>query len=423
MNRLFTVFIVLGMGAGVAAGWAVREYLEPDIAQQVVAGLGLVTDAFLRLIRMIVAPLVFSTLVVGIAKMEDMASVGRIGAKTLFLFIIASLISLSIGLFMVRWLEPGAGFHMAVAGAQGHAPKIDTTGFTIKDFIEHLIPSSIVDAMAKNEILQIVVFSVFVGTAVAALEHKAPAVVALVDEVAQIMLKVTSFVMWFAPFAIFAALASTVAKYGLDVIQTYARYVGGFYMSLGLLWALLFVVGFLFLGFRIANLFVAVRQPVLLAFSTASSEAAYPKTLEQLERFGIPLKIASFVLPLGYSFNLMGSMMYCTFAIVFICQVYGIDLSLQEQISLLLLLMVMSKGLAGVPRAALVVLMAALAYFKLPLGGMALIIAVDQLLDMGRTGTNVLGNSVAAAIVARWEGELGGQAARTSTVVKSEERA
>jgi Na+/H+-dicarboxylate symporter len=410
MNRLFTFFIVLSMAGGIAAGWACHEYLAAADQAEAVKWFKLLTDAFLRLIKMIIAPLVFATLVSGIAHMEDAASVGRVGLKTIFWFIVASIVSLSIGLGMVHLLQPGVGMNLTPdAGAA--AATVDTSKFTIQEFLTHLIPTSIIDAMAKNEILQIVVFSVFVGTAVASLDDRAPKVMELVDQVAKIMLKVTGFVMRFAPIAIFAALASTVTQYGLEVILTYAKFVGGFYLSLGVLWGVLLLAAIVFIGFRALTLIGMIRQPILLAFSTASSEAAYPKTLEQLQKFGVSPRVASFVLPLGYSFNLDGSMMYCTFATLFIAQAYNIELSMAQQVTMLLLLMVTSKGMAGVPRASLVVILATLAYFNLPTEGLALILAVDHLLDMGRSGTNVVGNSVAAAVVARWEGQLNKPAA------------
>jgi Na+/H+-dicarboxylate symporter len=261
--------------------------------------------------------------------------------------------------------------------------------------------------MARNEILQIVVFSVFVGTALAAMPGKATAVVEVIEQIAAVMLKVTGYVMTFAPLAIFAALAATVTEQGIGILLTYAKFVGGFYLSLGVLWGVLALAGAAAVGVRGFGLIPMVREPILLAFSTASSEAAYPKTLEQLQKFGISRRIVSFVLPLGYSFNLDGSMMYCTFATLFIAQAYNVHLSLAQQVTMLLLLMATSKGMAGVPRASLVVIAATLSYFHLPDAGLLLIIAVDHLLDMGRSATNVVGNSVAAAVVARWEGELG----------------
>ena len=419
MNRTFTLFVVLGMLLGVAAGWACNSYLEPWAAKQAADDFGLVTYAFLRLIRMIIAPLVFSTLVVGIAKMEDAATVGRVGGRTLLWFIIASLVSLTLGAAIVTWLQPGAGLHLHVPPAGSVKPDGVSAGdFTPKGFIEHVIPASIIDAMAKNEILQIVIFSVLVGTAAALLGKRVAGLMELIDQVAHIMLKVTNFVMMTAPLAIFAALASTVAEHGLSILFTYAQYIGGFYLALAILWAITMVAAALFIGARALGVVWAVREPILLGFSTTSSEAAYPKTLEELERYGVAPRIASFVLPLGYSFNLMGSMVYATFAILFICQAYDIHMPIDRQITMLLLLMVTSKGMAGVPRAALVVILATLAYFSLPMAGLALILAVDHIMDMGRTATNIMGNSVAAAVVARWEKALGKPVKRLSEVTE-----
>ncbi|HWA62612.1 MAG TPA: dicarboxylate/amino acid:cation symporter [Caulobacteraceae bacterium] len=407
MSRTFTYFIVAGMVLGVAVGWACNQFLDAATAKTVASNLTLITDIFRRLIRMIIAPLVFTTLVTGIAHMEDAAAVGRIGAKTMAWFISASIVSLLIGLGMVHLLQPGSGLSLTPPPLTAKPTGVDVSTFTLKDFLTHLIPTSIFDAMARNEILQIVVFSIFVGTAVSALEPKAPAVLSLVEEAAAIMLKVTGYVMRLAPLAIFAALASTVAVQGVAIIATYARFVGGFYLSMGILWGVLVLAGFLVIGRRVGPLVAAAWRPGLLAFSTASSEAAYPRLLEALQRFGLSRRIVSFVLPLGYSFNLDGSMMYCTFATLFIAQVYGIPMSVGQQITMLLLLMVTSKGMAGVPRASLVVILATLTFFKLPEAGITLILGVDHLLDMGRSATNVVGNSVAAAVVGKWEKQLG----------------
>jgi len=405
MNRRFALLIVLSMVLGVGVGWACNQFLGADQAKQAAEGLSLITDVFLRLIKMIIAPLVFTTLVAGIAHMEDAAAVGRIGAKTMGWFICASIVSLLVGLLMVHLLQPGAGLHMETAAAA--APTAASTdAFTLKGFITHLVPTSIVDAMAKNEILQIVVFSLFVGTAVAAVDDRAPAVALLVEQGAQIMLKVTEFVMKLAPLAIFAALASTIATQGLAMLAVYGKFVLGFYATMGVLWVLLFIAGFLVIGKRVVPLFGVIRTPALLAFSTASSEAAYPRILDALPKVGVRRRIVSFVLPLGYSFNLDGSMLYCTFATIFITQAHGVHLTVQQQIFMLLLLMVTSKGIAGVPRASLVVIMATLTYFGLPEAWIAIVLGVDHLLDMGRSATNVVGNSVAAAVVAKWEGEL-----------------
>lgn len=414
MNRLFTYFIVGAMVLGVLVGWVVNQTLPAADAAVVADNLSIITDVFLRLIKMIIAPLVFATLVAGIAHMEDASAVGRVGAKTMGWFITASIVSLLIGLIMVHILQPGVGMNLVMPEPGTAGAAVDTSKFTLKSFVTHIVPASIVEAMAKNEILQIVVFSVFVGTAVAAIDDKAPAVLALVEQVAQIMLKVTGYVMKTAPLAIFAALASTIATQGIEVLATYAKFVGGFYLSLALLWGLLVAVVVLIVGRRALALMGAIRQPALLAFSTASSEAAYPRTLEELQKWGVSRKVASFVLPLGYSFNLDGSMMYCTFATLFIAQAYGVDLSIGQQITMLLLLMVTSKGIAGVPRASLVVIAATLAYFDLPEAGLLLILAVDHLLDMGRSATNVVGNTVASAVVAKWENQIEDPAAQAA---------
>jgi len=405
MNRLFTAFVVGAMLLGVLVGYAINQSLPAESAKEIASNLSIVTDLFLRLIKMIIAPLVFTTLVAGIAHMGDASEVGRVGVKTIGWFILASITSLTIGLVMVHIIQPGSGLSL-VAPPVDAASGIETAKLTLRDFVTHLVPSSIVDAMARNEILQIVVFSVLVGTAVSAIDDKAPAVLNLVEQGATIMLKVTGYVMKTAPIAIFAALAASVATQGLDVLATYAKFVGGFYLSLGILWALLIGVAVLIVGKRAIKLIAALRSPVLLAFSTASSEAAYPRTLEELQKWGVSRKVASFVLPLGYSFNLDGSMMYCTFATLFIAQVYGVELSIAQQITMLALLMITSKGMAGVPRASLVVIAATLTFFDLPEAGLLLILAVDHLLDMGRSATNVVGNSVAAAVVARWENQI-----------------
>ena len=408
MNRRFTFLLIAAMLAGIVAGYICHGWLPDDAARARWEGyFGVVTFAFLQLIKMIIAPLVIATLVAGVAHMEDAAAVGRVGAKTMGWFIGASLVSLTIGLIMVHLLQPGVGLAPPAVSAADAAHAVDTSSFNIKDFVAHVIPSSIVDAMAKNEILQIVVFSVLFGVAIAALPGGAPAVVSLAEQVARVMMKVTGYVMSLAPLAIFAALAATVTHYGIGVLITYAKFVGGFYLSLAILWVVLLAAGATVIGRRVLVLFGLVREPALLAFSTASSEAAYPGTLEALQTFGVSRRIASFVLPLGYSFNLDGSMMYCTFAVLFIAQAYGISLTLGQQILMLLVLMITSKGIAGVPRASLVVIAATLAFFHLPEAGLLLVLAVDHLLDMGRSATNVVGNSVAASVVAKWEGQLG----------------
>ena len=283
MNRLFTYFIVSAMVLGIAVGWAVSQFASPDQARAVADNLSIITDVFLRLIKMIIAPLVFTTLVAGIAHMEDAGAIGRVGVKTIGWFIGASIVSLLLGLAMVHLLQPGSGLNLAIPDPGAAGATVDVGKFTLREFLTHLVPSSIVDAMARNEILQIVVFSVFVGTAVAAIDDRAPQVLAVVEQGAAIMLKVTGYVMKTAPLAIFAALAATIATQGIEVLGTYAQFIGGFYLSLGLLWALLIGVCVLIVGRRALALLGAVRSPALLAFSTASSEAAYPRTLEALQ--------------------------------------------------------------------------------------------------------------------------------------------
>ena len=404
-NRL-TIYILIGLALGIVVGYLANANLADPAGFS--DAMSLVTTLFLRLIKMIIAPLVFATLVVGIAKMGDAKEVGRIGVKALGWFVIASVISLSLGLILVNLFRPGDA--MALSGALppvGASSGIVTSSLTLKEFITHLVPSSIVDGMARNEILQIVVFSLFFGTAAAAVGARATPLIDAVDGVAHIMLKVTGYVMNFAPIAVFAAVAGIIAKSGLGVLSTYGIFMAQFYFGIGLLWIVLILIGMIFLGPRVLRLIAELREPTLLAFSTASSEAAFPKTLEGLERFGVKNRLAAFVLPIGYSFNLDGSMMYCTFAAVFIAQAYGIELDMATQITMMLVLMLTSKGMAGVPRASLVVIAATLAQFNIPEAGLLLLLGIDHFLDMARSATNVIGNGIATAVVAKWEGELG----------------
>ena len=400
-NRL-TVYIVAGLILGVIAGYFINAFMANP--QAIAEYMSLVTTMFLRLIKMIIAPLVFATLVVGIAKMGDVAEVGRVGIKALGWFVIASIISLSLGLILVNLFRPGDGMSQHLD--PNATIELAKSSLTLKEFITHLIPSSIVDGMAKNEILQIVVFSIFFGTAAAAVGPRAHPMIEVIDGVAHVMLKLTGYVMNFAPIAVFAAVTGIIAKSGLGVLSTYGVFMGEFYIAIVLLWIVLTIAGFMFLGPRVFALLKELREPTLLAFSTASSEAAFPKTLEGLERFGVKNRIAAFVLPVGYSFNLDGSMMYCTFAVVFIAQAYGIEMSLGTQITMMLVLMLTSKGMAGVPRASLVVIAATLDQFSIPAAGMVLLLGIDHFLDMARSATNVIGNGIATAVVAKWEGEL-----------------
>ncbi|MDR7379721.1 Na+/H+-dicarboxylate symporter [Rhodoferax ferrireducens] len=400
------VTILLAMVLGILLGYMVfTSFPDKKSASEIAGYISIVSDIFLRLIKMLIAPLVFSTLVVGIAHMGDASSVGRVFGKALGWFFTASLISLVLGLIMANLLEPGKNLGLPLPDI-GASAGLATSKFTLKDFVNHLVPKSFAEAMANNEILQIVVFSMFFGVAMAALGDKAKVLLAAIEELSHVMLKITGYVMKLAPLAVLAAMAATVSVNGLEILLKFAVFMGDFYLGLFLLWGVLILAGFLFLGPRVFKLLVLIKEAFLLSFATASSEAAYPKILDALDRFGVKRKISSFVMPMGYSFNLDGSMMYCTFATLFIAQAYGIHLPLSTQITMLLILMMTSKGMAGVPRASLVVIAATLNQFNIPEAGLLLILGVDTFLDMGRSATNAVGNSIATAVVAKWEGEL-----------------
>ncbi|HEY6661382.1 MAG TPA: dicarboxylate/amino acid:cation symporter [Sphingomicrobium sp.] len=411
MAKRLTQFILLALVLGIITGWVLNYSIDdgtPASAERlksIAEYLSIVTALFLRLIKMIIAPLVFSTLVAGIAHMGDIAALGRVAIRSLGWFILASLVSLTLGLILVTALHPGVGLNLPIPPATA-ASGVETAAFNLKDFVSHLVPASIFDAMSTNEILPIVIFSVFFGVALTAVGDKGKPIVRGVEALVRVMLQLTNYVMLFAPFAVFTAVASALAERGPQIIATLGKFVGSFYLGLFILWALLIAACFVIVGPRTRHLVRYIRDPVVLAFSTASSEAAYPRTLEALDRFGVPPRIASFVLPLGYSFNLDGSMMYMTFATIFIAQAYGIDLTIGQEITMLLVLMITSKGMAGVPRASLVVIAATMSMFKIPEAGLLLILAVDHFLDMGRSATNVVGNAVASSVVARWEGTL-----------------
>lgn len=405
-KRPLTLYILFAMLLGIATGYVCYEaFPDKNTAAQVAGYISIVTDVFLRLIKMIIALLVFSTLSVGIAHMGDAKTVGRIAAKAMGWFVTASLVSLTLGLILANFMHLGTNLGLPLPDP-GAATNLKTAAFTLKDFVAHLVPRSPIEALANNEILQVVVFSIFFGTALAGLGESGKKLAAIVDELAQVMLRITGAIMNMAPLAVFAAIASVVTTQGLGVLVTFAKFMGGFYLGLLCLWCVLIGAGFVFIGPRVFKLVALIREPFLLAFSTASSEAAYPKLLDALDKFGVRRKISSFVLPMGYSFNLDGSMMYCTFAVLFIAQAYGIHLPIGTQITMLLLLMATSKGMAGVPRASLVVIAATLNQFNIPEAGLLLIMGVDQFLDMGRSATNAVGNSIAAAVVAKWEGGL-----------------
>lgn len=413
MAKRLTTFILIALALGAITGLGLHFGINgaygadsPEAATklgEIAEYFSIVTTVFLRLIKMIIAPLVFATLVSGIAHMGDTAALGRVGFRAVGWFICASLVSLTLGLILVNLLQPGVGLSLPLPPADT-ASGVEKAAFNLKDFFTHVFPASGVDAMAKNEILQIVIFSIFIGVAITAVGEKAAPLVRAVEALTHVMLQVTNYVMRFAPVAVFFAVAGTLAERGPAIIGNLAYFMGTFYLGMILLWCLLIGVCFLIVGPRTALLVRYIRDPLLLAFSTASSEAAYPRTLEALDKFGVPPRIASFVLPLGYSFNLDGSMIYMTFATIFIAQAYGIDLTLGQEITMLLVLMITSKGIAGVPRASLVVIAATLGFFDIPEAGLLLILGIDHFLDMGRSATNVVGNAVASAVIAKWEG-------------------
>jgi Na+/H+-dicarboxylate symporter len=403
-----TLYIFLAMIVGIIIGYLVHINTSPEYIKKFSVNAKILTNIFLRLVQMIIAPLVFSTLVVGIAKLGDLKTVGRIGGKAMLWFITASLLSLLIGLFWVNLLKPGVGFTIGNEDTAAAADVISKTkSFSIVDFVNHVFPRSIVEAMATNEILQIVIFSIFFGVAAAAIGEKAKPLIRALETFSHIILKMVGYVMNFAPLGVFGAIAAVVATYGVEsIVVVYLKYFGAFLLGIFSLWLLMFLVGYLILGKRLFELIKRILNPLAIAFSTTSSEAVFPKLVEELEGFGCKNKIVSFILPLGYSFNLDGSMMYMTFASIFIAQVYGVPLSLGTQMTMLLVLMLTSKGIAGVPRASLVVVTATCAMFDIPPEGIALILPIDHFCDMFRSMTNVIGNALATTAVSKWENEL-----------------
>ncbi len=397
-----TPLIMIGLVAGIIVGAIMHASMAPEAVVSAGKWFGLVTTIFLRLIKMIIAPLVFATLVSGIVHMGDTASLGRVGLKTMSWFIGATVVSLTLGMLLVNVLQPGVGTGLTLPASTATAG-IERPASDIFTIIADMFPRSILEGMANNILLQIVVFALFFGVAMTAVGEKAAPIVKGVDALVDVMLQVTNYVMRVSPFAVFAAMAKVVSVNGLAILGTFAWFIGSFYFGLLCLWLLLAAAAHVVVGGRAATLIRHIRAPVLLAFSTASSAAAYTRTLDALDRFGVPPRIASFVLPLGYSFNLDGSMMYMTFATLFIAQLYAIELSFAQQVAMLFTLMLTSKGMAAVPRASLVVISGTMAQFGIPEAGLVLILAIDQFLDMGRSATNVVGNAVATTVVAKWE--------------------
>ncbi len=405
-NKL-TIYILIAMIVGVLLGYIVHKNSSPSFIVSFSANINLLTTIFLRLVQMIIAPLVFSTLVVGIAKLGDIKTVGRIGGKALLWFVSASLVSLFIGLVLVNFFKPGAAINLSIADTGGAKDLItNTRQFSLTNFIEHVFPKSIFEAMASNEILQIVIFSFFFGIAATSIGNYAKPLVKALEGVSHVILKMVGYVMNFAPLGVFGAIAAVIATKGLEIFSFYGQYLLFFIIGIFILWLVLLFVGWLILRNRVATLIKRIAQPLLIAFSTTSSEAVFPKLTEELERFGCPEKIVAFTLPLGYSFNLDGSMMYMTFASIAIAQAYNIHMDVGTQITMLLVLMLTSKGIAGVPRASLVVVLATCSMFNIPPEGIALILPIDHFCDMFRTMTNVLGNALATSAVSKWEGEL-----------------
>jgi Na+/H+-dicarboxylate symporter len=409
-NNRLTLYIIIAMVLGIVVGYVIHENATPKFIKDFGPQIKLLTTIFLRLVQMIIAPLVFATLVVGIAKLGDLKTVGRVGGKAMLWFISASLVSLFLGLFLVTLTKPGVGVNITNADTEG-VKDIVTKGseFSLAKFVEHVFPRSVLEAMANNEVLQLVVFSVFFGVALTHIGKKGEPVIKALDSVAHVMLKMVGYVMNLAPLGVFGAMCAVISSKGLGILSTYAYYIGSFYLGLLILWLILLGVGYLILKKRLPTLLRRISNPMAIAFSTASSEAVLPKLIEEMERFGCKDRIVAFVLPLGYSFNLDGSMMYMTFASMFIAQAYNITSvtgDIGTQITMLLVFMLTSKGIAGVPRASLVVVLATCGMFNIPAEGIGLILAIDVFCDMGRTMTNVLGNALATAAVSKWEGAL-----------------
>lgn len=404
-NKLF-ISIIIGLIIGVSMG-AIIHYSFPNSIDAFSKNIKLLGTVFIRLVQMIIAPLVFSTLVVGIAKMGDMKLVGRVGLKAMGWFISASLVSLLLGLLLVNIMKPGVGLTIDMTDTSSAKDLIEKTqAFSLEEFVKHIVPKSIIESMASNEILQIVIFSILFGIALSSVGKIGQPLIKSLDTVAHVVLKMVGYVMWVAPVGVLGSVAAAVATHGFEIFSLYANYLIAFIIGIVILWIVLLSVGYAILKNRLWTLLRRIQSPLLIAFSTTSSEAVFPKLTEELERFGCDNKIVSFTLPLGYSFNLDGSMMYMTFASVFIAQVYGIDMPIEKQLTMLLVLMLTSKGVAGVPRASLIVVVATCSMFGIPPEGIALILPIDHFCDMARSMTNVVGNALATSAVSKWEGKL-----------------
>ncbi len=406
-NKNLIWYIIGAMILGFGVGTAIFYNISPESAKSFSVNIKLLSTIFIRLVQMIIAPLVFCTLVVGIGKLGDIKVLGKIGGKAILWFVSASLVSLLLGMFIVNVFEPGKSIDLSMADETGAKDLMTKTSeFSLEKFVTHVVPKSVFEAMANNEILQLVVFSIFFGIACSAIGDYVKPLIHALDIASNVILKMVGYIMKFAPFGVFGAIAAVVAVRGPSIFSFYVVYFGYFMLGIASLWGILLLVGYFVLGNKLFLLLKRIGNPLLIAFSTASSEAVFPKLTEELERFGCKSKIVSFILPLGYSFNLDGSMMYMTFASLAIAQAYGIHLDLSTQLTMLLVLMLTSKGMAGVPRASLVVVLATCAMFNIPPEGIALILPIDHFCDMFRSMTNVLGNSLATSAVSKWEGEL-----------------
>ena len=396
--------ILIAMVLGAILGIIIHNYISPEDAQAFSKKINILATIFIRLVQMIISPLVFTTLVVGIAKLGDIKAVGRIGGKAMGWFFTASFISLLLGMLFVNLLKPGVGLDLPTDLSSASEVTAKTQNISFENFIEHIVPKSIFEALATNEILQIVIFSIFFGLAAASLGDYVKPVTNALEKTSHIVLKMVNYVMKFAPIGVFGAIAGVFAVRDFQELAiTYFKFFGSFLIGISSLWVVLILIGYIFLKSRMTVLLKRIVSPLIIAFGTTSSEAVFPKLTEELERFGVKDRIVSFMLPLGYSFNLDGSMMYMTFASIFIAQAYGIDLDIGTQMTMLLVLMLTSKGIAGVPRASLVVVAATCGMFDIPIEGIALILPIDHFCDMFRSATNVLGNALATSVVGQWE--------------------
>ena len=397
--RTLTQWIIVGMVAGTVLGW-----LAPD------AGMALkpLSTVFLRMIKSIVVPLVFSTLVIGVAGHgDDLRRVGRLALKSMVYFEGVTTLALAVGLLAVNLLRPGAGVQLPAAAAGGAPPVAG--GVTLSGLLEHLVPQSFFEAATNNEVLQIVFWAVLFALALTQVrEGPRDVVLRLVEALVEVMFKFTGVVMWFAPIGIGAAIAFTVGHSGVAVLSSLGKLVLTLYCALVVFGVAVLLPVASFTGVPVRRFISAVKEPALIAFSTASSEAALPKAMVQMEAIGVPRRIVAFVIPTGYSFNLDGSTLYLAVAAVFAAQAAGMSLTLGQQLVMMLTLMLTSKGVAGVPRASLVILSGTLASFHIPLEAVAVILGVDALMDMARTSVNVVGNCLASVVMARWEGEFPG---------------